>query len=179
MAKAKAICKCRKCGATFESTKICYNRKEADNWEAWASEHFDLCPDCYAKEQSAKAMNSAEVVEMHYSEYKNKYSNKKTVPGSYNPATKTIKVIMRTAQEIALAEAAEKAAKAAEKKADKKRKAYERAANASKSEIFTKAHEQARKMRAANPGMSYREAFSKALKFVYALVKEAKAALAA
>ena len=166
MAKARATCKCKHCGATFEKTNKLYNRKAADSWEAWAIEYFDLCPECYAKEQSEKMMDGAEIVEMHYSEYKNKYSNKKTVPNSYNRETKTIKVIIRTAEEIKEEKFAKKAL-------------AEKRVNASKSDIFKSAHRHARAMRKANPNMSYRECLSQSLKDIYAMIREAKAVLAA
>ena len=161
MAKARAICKCKHCGATFEKTNKLYNRKTADSWEAWAIEHFDLCPDCYAKEQAKKLMQG-EVVEMHYSEYKNKYANKRTIPNSYNKATKTILVVVKTAQEV-----------------EEERKVMEQRANATKSEIFSAAHNFAKAMRAENPTMTYRECMSVCLKKVYAMIKKAKEYLAA
>lgn len=49
MAKATVECKCATCGATFTKTKICYNSTEARNFENWAKENCDMCPDCYAK----------------------------------------------------------------------------------------------------------------------------------
>lgn len=51
MANATAICTCRKCGNTFQKIKKCYNRAEADSWEAWAQKNYDLCDSCYAAEQ--------------------------------------------------------------------------------------------------------------------------------
>ena len=55
-----------------------------------------LCPECYAREQAQKANkgNRIEEVEMHYSEYKNNYSNCRTLPNSYNRQTKTIIVLV-------------------------------------------------------------------------------------
>lgn len=47
MAKAKAICVCRVCGEKFATEKVCANRKDADNWQAWAENHIDECPECY------------------------------------------------------------------------------------------------------------------------------------
>lgn len=55
MAKARAICKCEKCGAEFVREKICRNRAEADNFEKWAVENFTLCGACWKKEQDEKA----------------------------------------------------------------------------------------------------------------------------
>jgi hypothetical protein len=55
-----------------------------------------LCPECYAREQAQKANEGMQIeeVEMHYSEYKNNYSNCKTLPNSYNKETKTIIVLV-------------------------------------------------------------------------------------
>lgn len=49
MAKAKAECICKTCGSTFYKEKACYNRKQADEWEAWASQTFDEGPACWSK----------------------------------------------------------------------------------------------------------------------------------
>ena len=61
MAKATATCTCAKCGATFEVTGVKSNRREADNWKAWAEAHFDECPDCFKsrKQQEREAANAA------------------------------------------------------------------------------------------------------------------------
>lgn len=47
MAKATAICKCRKCGKEFTKITVKASRKEADAWEVWAKENYTLCSDCY------------------------------------------------------------------------------------------------------------------------------------
>lgn len=54
MAKATATCTCATCGTTFVRTKICYNRREADEWEAWAAENITECPACYAASRRAE-----------------------------------------------------------------------------------------------------------------------------
>ena len=92
MAKAIAICTCEKCGNTFERTNICYNRRDADSWEAWAKDHFTLCPECYAAEKAAQMAEANDIREMHYGEYKQNFADCKTVPGSYDPKTKMIQV---------------------------------------------------------------------------------------
>ncbi|MGN1075066.1 MAG: hypothetical protein ACI4QB_08755, partial [Eubacteriales bacterium] len=46
MAKATAECRCATCGKTFTVEKTCRNRRDADSYEAWASEHMTECPDC-------------------------------------------------------------------------------------------------------------------------------------
>ena len=57
MAKARAICTCSICGATFKKTAVNHNRREADSWEEWAEQVFTTCPDCEQKqhEEAAKA----------------------------------------------------------------------------------------------------------------------------
>ena len=54
MAKATAICTCKKCGETFEKSVKKANRREADAWEVWAVKTFDICPKCWGEEQRAK-----------------------------------------------------------------------------------------------------------------------------
>lgn len=52
MAKAKAKCTCKTCGATFTMTKTCFNRSEADSWEEWAVGYYDECTDCWKARKS-------------------------------------------------------------------------------------------------------------------------------
>lgn len=52
MAKAKAKCTCKTCGATFTMTKTCFNRSEADSWEEWAIGRYDECTDCWKARKS-------------------------------------------------------------------------------------------------------------------------------
>lgn len=65
MAKAVARCKCKTCGSEFTATKICYNRRDADSWEEWASSNFDECSDCYKarKQKERDAANAASAEE--------------------------------------------------------------------------------------------------------------------
>lgn len=64
MAKGTAYCTCAKCGKTFKIEKVCYNRADANQWEAWATDHYDECTDCYkarkAAEREAENAKSAE-----------------------------------------------------------------------------------------------------------------------
>ena len=54
------------------------------------------CSTCRAAEYAKKMQNEGyEEVEMHYSEYKNKYSDCKTKKDSYNSNTKTIIVFVK------------------------------------------------------------------------------------
>ena len=55
MAKAKVRLICATCGASFEISKTCYNRTDADNWEAYMSERDDCtCSECYKKAKQAE-----------------------------------------------------------------------------------------------------------------------------
>lgn len=102
MARAVAKCNCEKCGKNFERMKYnLRNRAEANNWEEWAQSTFTLCTECWKKEQEEKMINddNNEIIEMHYSDYKNKYSWCKTVSDSYDKDKKTIKVIVDKIEE--------------------------------------------------------------------------------
>lgn len=77
MAKATATSTCATCGATFTRTKICHNRREADDWEAWAAANFDECTACYtarkASEREAAAAAEAETpLTLHMTGYSGK-----------------------------------------------------------------------------------------------------------
>ena len=54
MAKATAECTCKTCGKVYTATKICRNRRDADEWEQWAIEHYDECSECYKARQQAE-----------------------------------------------------------------------------------------------------------------------------
>ena len=55
MAKAVVNLICAKCGAEFERTKICYNRKDADSWETYMTDCADcLCSECYKEKKKAE-----------------------------------------------------------------------------------------------------------------------------
>ena len=161
MAKATVVCTCKKCGKEFTRTSMCSNRREADNWESWASSHYDVCPECYAKEKEAAYAANHVVREMHYSEYKRNYSDCKTVSGSYNPKTKTIKVYMKNEEE------------------DQTLAAYKYTANVSKSEIFRVAHQMTKETLKGTSGYSYSATFAACLKYCYESVREAKVYCAA
>lgn len=65
MAKAVATCRCKTCGNEFTATTIKYNRREADKWEEWASEHLTECDNCANErikaEREAEAQKCAEL----------------------------------------------------------------------------------------------------------------------
>lgn len=60
MALAKVEITCTHCGKTFEARKTCYNRKDADNYEAWALENISLCPECRAAQKAAEQEAAAQ-----------------------------------------------------------------------------------------------------------------------
>ena len=100
MAKITATCTCKTCGRTFEVTNTLRNTRMAEEWRDWASNGgLNKCKDCYNREQEEKEIeraekNGKEIKEMSYREYKTNYANYETIKGSYNAATKTIKVVI-------------------------------------------------------------------------------------
>ena len=54
MAIASVTVTCAECGKAFEHRKTCRNRSEADNYESWATNHIDTCPECYKKRIAAE-----------------------------------------------------------------------------------------------------------------------------
>lgn len=54
MAKAKAICRCKSCGNEFNYVAFKYNSRAARDFEKWASENIDECPDCREKRIAAE-----------------------------------------------------------------------------------------------------------------------------
>ena len=66
MAKATASCRCKICGKDFTVEKTCYNRKDADAYEAWASAHVDECPACRRARIAAEANEAAEEIIREY-----------------------------------------------------------------------------------------------------------------
>jgi hypothetical protein len=60
-------------------------------------EKYGVCPECYKEQKRIEAEAEAEKnglkeTEVSYREYKLNYPDAKTVPGSYNGETKTIKI---------------------------------------------------------------------------------------
>lgn len=64
MAMAKAICRCATCGEEFEYRARKMNSRDARDFEKWAAEHFDECPECRQKrierEREEAALEAAE-----------------------------------------------------------------------------------------------------------------------
>ena len=61
MAKAKAICKCKYCGNEFEIIAYKYNSRDARDFEKWASDHYDECPECREKRIDAEHDEQARI----------------------------------------------------------------------------------------------------------------------
>lgn len=104
MAKASVKLICQKCGKEFIVTKRNFsNRNAADNWQDWALDHIELCPDCENEEYKAKRDEESKliglhIVKMHYSIYKKHYSTCEKSPHSYNEKDKTIEVYLDDVQ---------------------------------------------------------------------------------
>lgn len=57
MAKATAECTCKTCGKVYTATKICRNRRDADEWEQWATEHYkEKIDELLARKPTEKGM---------------------------------------------------------------------------------------------------------------------------
>lgn len=69
MARATAICTCRVCGNQFTKTATKYNRREADSWEEWAVQNYDLCPTCWGAEQRRKEAEQPLTLEVFIDPY--------------------------------------------------------------------------------------------------------------
>ena len=71
MAKASVEVICPTCGRAHYWSTTKYNRKEANDWEAWAEGQERECPECYAetcrKEREAKAQ--AEIAQAKENEF--------------------------------------------------------------------------------------------------------------
>lgn len=168
MAVAKVTCICKKCGKEFTVRVEKHSRREADAWEEWAKDHYDTCQDCYAAAKSATYAADEEIVEMHYGEYKRNYADNRTVRGSYNPETKTIKVIVKKqVSQVTTDDLVEQNSSFAKKVAD-----------VSKSEMFAEAHRMAKETVSKYAGANYQVTFAACLREVYRVVKLAKASVA-
>lgn len=60
MAKATVECKCKTCGKIFTKWTYKNSRREADEWEAWAAENIDECPECYNARIKAEKLAEAD-----------------------------------------------------------------------------------------------------------------------
>lgn len=106
MAKAIAICTCKKCGNKFkkEHTNL-KSRDDANSWSEWVKTNIKYCPDCERKifrekqEQEAKE-NGLDMITMKYRIYKEYFSKCPQVTNSYNKENKTITVYLNDEQKI-------------------------------------------------------------------------------
>ena len=58
MSIAKIPLICRSCGKAFEARSTQRNSAAARSWEAWAREHMDTCPECYARVRREKELEA-------------------------------------------------------------------------------------------------------------------------
>ena len=63
---AKITQRCKECGNEFEHRKKCYNSKDRESYEAWATNNITICPECYTKR---KRQEEREKREKFYAEY--------------------------------------------------------------------------------------------------------------
>ncbi len=78
------------CGHT-ETVELFGKNADRQRKISWFEES-GLCSKCYAEQKAAEMAEGFNAVEMFYGDYKEKFSNCKTKPGSYNRETKTIVV---------------------------------------------------------------------------------------
>lgn len=76
------------CGHT-ETVELFGKNADRQRKIAWFEES-GLCSKCYAEKKAAEMADGFDAVEMFYGDYKEKFSDCKTKPGSYNRETKTI-----------------------------------------------------------------------------------------
>ena len=67
MAMASVTCTCRICNKTFVRSEKFRSRSEANSWEAWAKKNFDLCNNCYRKQQAELIKKCVETIKVQYS----------------------------------------------------------------------------------------------------------------
>lgn len=60
MAMATVTLVCSTCGKTFTHRQKRYNRTDADQYEKWAREHIDTCPDCLRAQRQREKRELAE-----------------------------------------------------------------------------------------------------------------------
>lgn len=76
------------CGHT-ETVELFGKNADRQRKIAWFEES-GLCSKCYAEKNASEMAEAFYAVEMFYGDYKEKFSDCKTKPGSYNRETKTI-----------------------------------------------------------------------------------------
>ena len=74
MAKARATCTCKTCGATFERTADKRNRAECDSWEQWAVENITECPSCYGRRMRDAERSTPVHVELTVTPYTKEFN---------------------------------------------------------------------------------------------------------
>ena len=62
MAIARINITCKLCGNDFQLRRECFNRTEANQYEAWAALNVDTCPKCRRREKEAKEAEKAAAI---------------------------------------------------------------------------------------------------------------------
>lgn len=92
---AKITITCSTCGNEFEHRHKCYKSRDIDSYIDWAKSNITLCPDCHRKETIKSERNRLAsdnaILRVSYRDYKNGLG-RRTVPESYDPATKSIEI---------------------------------------------------------------------------------------
>lgn len=66
MSIAKITLTCCSCGKAFEARSTQRNSDAARSWEAWAREHMDTCPECYARAKREKEIEAIKARAMEW-----------------------------------------------------------------------------------------------------------------
>lgn len=99
---------CQTCGKEFKHRHQCMKSRDVDSYIEWAKDHVTECPECRAQEkrntEAAKMHSESVVIRVSYKDYKNEFGAVRSVPNSYDAATKTVEISIehRWFAEIAL-----------------------------------------------------------------------------
>lgn len=99
---------CQTCGKEFKHRHQCMKSRDVDSYIDWAKENVTECPECHAQSkrntEAAKMHNDSVVIRVSYKDYKIDFSMVRSVPNSYDAATKTVEISIepRWFEEIAL-----------------------------------------------------------------------------
>lgn len=99
---------CQTCGKEFKHRHQCMKSRDVDSYIEWAKDHVTECPECRAQEkrntEAAQMHSETVVIRVSYKDYKNDFGAVRSVPNSYDAATKTVEISIdrRWFAEIAL-----------------------------------------------------------------------------
>ncbi|MGE5631401.1 MAG: hypothetical protein ACM3TR_09930 [Caulobacteraceae bacterium] len=180
MAKASVILKCTECGASYTITKSCYNRTEANKWESYMQDRDGLCRECWAKEQEAKrqaVMDACKSLpdltgtpkQIAWAEKirADKHNMFKGRGFTYiaNETSAAWWIDHRNDVESEIYNRFQVA---------QKQQATAKALSMTKSDIFKRAHQLAKQLKADYPDTDYRTNFAESLRALYAAIKAVK-----